>query len=120
MRRSGPIGEERAARHLLEEGYELLARNWRAGRTGELDIVARLGATLVVVEVKTAAQRQFGDPISWVTPRKQAQIARLAEAFLAQYGERVDGVRFDVIAVDARKDPPELMHLADAFRPEAL
>lgn len=118
MRSSGPAGEELAARFLGERGMRIIARNWRSGRLGELDIVARDGDALVIVEVKTVTTPRFGHPLSWVTPKKTAHLAALAEAFLAQYGELVDAVRFDVVAVDARKRPPAVLHLKDAFRPE--
>lgn len=49
----GKYGEDLAARRLTETGMTVLARNWRGGRTGEIDIVARDGDALVVCEVKT-------------------------------------------------------------------
>jgi Holliday junction resolvase-like predicted endonuclease len=50
----GAEAETWAQRHLEGRGLKLLARNWRyAG--GELDLVMREGATLVVVEVRQRA-----------------------------------------------------------------
>ena len=54
----GRRGEEAAVRLLLAKGYTILARNWRV-RSGELDIVARDGRTLVFVEVKTRRRSGF-------------------------------------------------------------
>ncbi len=48
----GRYGEDVAARHLVDDGLVLLARNWRCAE-GEIDIVARDGDVLVVCEVKT-------------------------------------------------------------------
>ena len=48
----GRAGERLAARHLCRRGHRLLARNLRHP-CGELDLVTRVGAKLVVVEVKT-------------------------------------------------------------------
>ena len=45
----GKYGEDLAARRLTETGMTVLARNWRGGRTGEIDIVARDGDALVSV-----------------------------------------------------------------------
>ena len=115
---SGAGGEAMAATYLAEAGYVILARNWRAGRAGELDIVAQKGGTLVIVEVKTATGERFGNPVAWVTQRKQRQLARLTQMFLAEHDGPFDAVRFDVIAVNARKHPPTLEHLVDAFRPD--
>ena len=48
----GRAGERLAALHLRRLGHLVLARNLRHPR-GELDLVTRAGAELVVVEVKT-------------------------------------------------------------------
>ncbi len=48
----GRAGERLAARHMRRSGHRILARNLRHPR-GELDLVTRTGAHLVVVEVKT-------------------------------------------------------------------
>ena len=117
MRRSGPRGEDTAARFLEERGFRIVARNWRAGKAGEIDIVARDGGALVIVEVKTATGVGFGEPLSWVTPRKLRQLAALAELFVSQTTETFECVRFDVVAIRAGKGRPQITHLRDAFRP---
>jgi putative endonuclease len=115
--RFGRAAEEAAAKYLTRTGWRVLARNQRVGR-GELDIIARRGVVLAFVEVKARRSRTCGSPEDAVTPRKQAQIRRLAELWL---GSRpwalrgVDDVRFDVVAVDAACDPPRLRHLPGAF-----
>jgi len=43
----GRYGEDLAARRLADAGMTVLERNWRSGRTGEIDIVARDGDVLV-------------------------------------------------------------------------
>ena len=113
---SGIRGEELAAEHLRGAGMRILARNWHAGRLGELDIVARDGEALVFVEVKTASGKGFGDPVRWVGARKQRQLARLAEVFLSQHKGDYSEVRFDVVTIDLTQRPPGVMHLRDAFR----
>jgi putative endonuclease len=76
----------------------VLARNWRV-REGELDLIARSGATIVFCEVKTRRTDAFGIPAEAVTPAKQARIRRLAVRWLADNGEHAAGLRFDVAAV---------------------
>ena len=49
---TGRLGEETAARWLLDHGFTLLHRNWRQGHY-ELDIVAARKGTLHFIEVKT-------------------------------------------------------------------
>lgn len=94
----GRRGEDLAAEHLCARGCEVLERNWRR-REGELDLVARDGPRLLVVEVKTRSGTGFGLPAEAVTRVKAARIRRLAAAWLAEDGRRFDEVRFDVVAV---------------------
>lgn len=98
----GRIGEQIAALHLQASGLAILDRNWRhraGGIRGELDIVARDGAAVVFCEVKARRGRSTGGPLAAVTPRKQAQLRRLAAAWLAGSGVRAAQVRFDVVGV---------------------
>lgn len=97
----GAYGERVAARHLCQVGYELLEANWRC-RRGELDLVARDGECLVVVEVKTRTSTRFGSPIEAITPRKAARLRLLAGAWLvenAQVKARVRSIRIDIVGV---------------------
>jgi putative endonuclease len=95
----GASGEDLAAAWYAERGWQVLDRNWRSGRMGELDVVATKGGVLVVCEVKARTSEAFGTPLEAVTPAKQARIRRLAAAYLAASGVRASRVRFDVAAV---------------------
>ncbi|WP_146252006.1 YraN family protein [Xylanimonas oleitrophica] len=86
----GRRGEQIAAERLVEEGYTVLARNWR-GTGGELDLVAVHGGTLVAVEVKTRSGDRFGHPAEAVTPRKLARIRRLTGQWLHEHARRSGG-----------------------------
>ena len=118
----GRRGEEAAAAYLAGQGYQLLARNWRT-RAGELDIVARDGEWLVLVEVR-ARQRSgrrgevaplLGPPEESVTRRKQRQLAVMAQAYV--FENRWEGPwRIDVIALEFLPNGKvgRLNHLRDA------
>jgi putative endonuclease len=80
------------------EGYEVLDRNWRC-RTGELDIVARKGSTVVICEVKSRSSTAFGIPAEAVTRSKQARLRQLAALWLGQSPVRAAEIRFDVASV---------------------
>ena len=54
----GADGETAACELLGKKGYEITARNYRAGR-GEIDIIARSERHIVFVEVKTRRARSF-------------------------------------------------------------
>lgn len=107
----GAYGERVAARYLAERGLEVLERNWR-GPSGEVDIVARDGADIVFVEVKTRSGPAFGHPAEAVTAAKLARLRRLAAEWLAAHDVHGSGVRIDVVAVvRARRGPARVEHL---------
>ena len=93
----GAAGEDQAARWYLEQGYRVVARNWRC-REGELDLVVRRGRQLVFVEVKARRTDRFGTPAEAVTIDKQRRIRRVARRYLADTGER-GTLRFDVVSI---------------------
>ncbi|HHW82802.1 MAG TPA: YraN family protein [Actinomycetales bacterium] len=107
----GAYGERLAARHLIESGYHLIARNWR-GPGGELDIVAVDPAgTLAFVEVKTRQGLACGHPLESITPTKLARLRRLVGAWLAEHPHR-GGIRIDVVAVTLqRQGAPVVEHV---------
>ncbi|MEU6487634.1 YraN family protein [Streptomyces sp. NPDC046887] len=96
----GRYGEELAVRRLTESGMTTLARNWRCGRTGEIDIVARDGDTLVVCEVKTRRSARYEHPLAALTATKADRLRRLAACWLDRHGgPPPGGVRIDAIGV---------------------
>ncbi|QCX79426.1 hypothetical protein C9F11_29155 [Streptomyces sp. YIM 121038] len=96
----GKYGEGLAARRLAEAGMTVLERNWRGGRTGEIDIVARDGDVLVVCEVKTRRAASFEHPMAAVTPAKAERLRGLAERWVQEHGGAPPGgVRIDVVGV---------------------
>ncbi len=96
--RLGKSGEDLACRELRRRGYEILARRYRT-RIGELDIVARDGATIVFVEVKTRTTAAFGEPGEAVGARKQHKMWLMASDYLLRRGLHDRPCRFDVVAI---------------------
>ena len=94
----GRLGEDLAVAHLRTHGYTILQRNYRKS-FGEIDIIARDGAALVFIEVKTRRGNCCGPPALAVTPRKQQQISRVAEDYLARHNLFDSLIRFDVVAI---------------------
>ncbi len=95
---AGGAAEEQAARLLAGHGLQILARNYRT-RLGEIDLVARDGATLVFVEVRRRADMRFGGAAGSVDARKRARIAAAARHYLARL-DREPPCRFDVVAIE--------------------
>ena len=94
----GRFGEDLAARHLEDDGFVVLERNWRCD-LGEVDIVARDGSVLVVCEVKTRSSLRHGSPFEAVTERKLHRLERLGMRWAHERGVRPTEMRVDVVSV---------------------
>jgi putative endonuclease len=111
----GRYGEDVAARHLVDAGFDVLARNWRCA-AGEIDIVARDGDVVVICEVKTRSSTAFGVPAEAVTPTKAARLRELALWWLREHPAGGSPVRFDVVSVlRSRAGAATVQHLRGAF-----
>jgi putative endonuclease len=112
----GQRGEKAAARFLKRLGYHIVARGDRSS-TGELDLVAVDGRTVVFVEVKTRQSQESGHPTEAVDADKQARLTRLALAYLKRHRLLEHPARFDIVAVTwpegARR--PTIEHYPNAF-----
>lgn len=113
--RLGVQGEDLAAGFLVDAGWAVLHRNFRAGRK-EIDLVARRGGVVAFVEVKTRTGAGCGHPFEAITSRKRAEIEEVAEAWISRHGDPAYLYRFDAIAVVVGADRlPEIEHLEDAW-----
>jgi putative endonuclease len=97
----GQTGEDLACRHLERLGYTILARRYRR-QGGEIDIVARDGATMVFVEVKAREGRAFGAGADAVTALKRRRIVRIARDYVMRHGGADRPCRFDVVSIEMR------------------
>lgn len=110
----GKNGENLAAEFLKQNGYKILARNFRT-KLGELDIVALDKATVCFVEVKARSSAVFGRPQEAVYPAKQRQIIKAALIFLQEKKLADKFCRFDVVAVDFSQGQPRIEIIKNAF-----
>jgi putative endonuclease len=95
---AGGAAEEAAARFLERQGLAIVARNYRT-RLGEIDLVARDGATLVFVEVRMRSSDHYGGGAESIGWRKRSRIEAAARQYLARLrGE--PACRFDVVTLD--------------------
>lgn len=110
--RLGRVAEQLCRLSLALRGYRVLARRYRTP-VGEIDIVARRGDLLAVIEVK--AREDMATAIAAVTPQQQQRLERAAAMFLARHPHLAAlAVRFDVMVVAPWRWPH---HFADAWRP---
>jgi len=116
----GRAGEKAAADFLKAKGYKVLQQNYLLP-DGEIDIVAQDGQTLVIVEVKTRKNNNFGKPYEAVTETKQRRIMKLARQFMGRFRVFRLPVRFDIVSITGTTPADfEIEHFAEAFNPRDL
>lgn len=94
------------------KGYRIVARQFRTP-VGEIDIAARRGRILAIVEVKARANRETA--LAAITWRQQQRILRATGVLLRRRPELVTlQPRFDAMLVLPRRLPH---HIMDAWRP---
>ena len=112
---TGRRGEDLAHRHLRAQGYTVIARNYRTPTgSGEIDVIARHGETLVFVEVKARQTAEFGTPDRAVDEEKRRRLMRAARDYAHRTDTPWDRVRFDIVSV--LFSPPSIEHLVDVSR----
>ena len=110
--RLGVAAEERAIGYLRSRGWTVVAHRFRAGRA-EIDLVARRGALVAFIEVKSRRGDGFGSPLEAVTGAKRRELVKASRVWVDRCGRPSDIYRFDCIAIQNN----ELQHVEDAFRP---
>lgn len=94
----GKAGEALACGLLINNGYKILARNYKT-KLGEVDIIAEDNDTICFVEVKARTTAKFGLPQEAISRAKQRQIAKAALIFLKQRNLLNRNARFDVVSI---------------------
>lgn len=98
-RERGTRGEDLALNHLVEQGYRLVARNWRS-RAGELDLVMLDGDCLVIVEVKARHGEAAGRAEQAVSRVQGRRLLNAGEQFVGEHPEYADMFwRCDLVAI---------------------
>jgi len=115
-RTTGLAGEALAVRHLRAAGYEIIERGWRYGALGEIDIVARHRQDWVFVEVRARRFAEPGAALESIGRRKQAQVIRLAQAYLNSHHLIDVPWRIDAVAIAfSRTAPPQVEIIENAI-----
>jgi putative endonuclease len=110
----GRFGEERAAIHVADLGYEIIERNWRS-RLGEIDLIARDQDQLVFIEVKTRNGSGYGHPFEAITGEKISRMRKLAANWCQAREVSALKVRLDAISVLISAGRVSIEHLKDVF-----
>jgi putative endonuclease len=107
---TGKEGEEAAEKFLLQQGYEIIEKNFHS-QQGEVDIVARQGDFLVFIEVKNYSFRSYGSPLGAVTKSKRQSIIHAAQTYLYKKNIKDTYCRFDVVTIYRRMDGSQAIEL---------
>lgn len=109
----GKKGEQLAVDFLLENGYDIIARNYRFDKA-EVDIIAKHKGILAIIEVKARSTADFGDPQDFVKPKQIKNLVKAVDEYVTVNDLDVE-VRFDIIAITKVGKSYNIEHLENAF-----
>jgi putative endonuclease len=117
--RTGREGETAAYLFLREQGYRIVATNFRTPRNrGEIDLIAWDGEVLCFLEVKTRVGEGLLPPEASVDTAKKEHIRSVARSYLRRLpGNGKPSCRFDVVSVTypTGDSKPEIRLIQGAF-----
>lgn len=99
----GRAGERTAEKILTEEGLEIIERNWRHRRLGELDLIAHDTNHYVAIEVRTRVGNTHGSSLESIDAKKLRTLRLLA----CEWGRQCamySPIRVDVLALTLPQD----------------
>lgn len=111
----GKQGEEIAAQYLIQQGYEIIERNFHS-QQGEIDIIAKDKNFLVFVEVKNYSFHSYGSPVGAVRKSKKQSIIHAAQTYIYKNNIKDTYSRFDVLTIYTKHNGEKIVELyKDAF-----
>jgi len=116
-RERGARAEALVASWLVEQGYEIVATNLRVGAL-EIDVVARRGPVIAVVEVRTRGPTARTSGMGSISRLKRERLRRAGERLWQRRyrrDESVERLRFDVASVRLDLEPPSIEYVVAAF-----
>ncbi|MEX2437974.1 MAG: YraN family protein [Candidatus Babeliales bacterium] len=109
----GASAELFVGNHLAQQGYTVLAQNYRQ-RCGEIDIIAAKKGYLIFVEVK-ARKTDYFNLSELITPSKQQKIIKTARYYCARNTVFDKVIRFDVALVLDTNNGFDMTYIENAF-----
>lgn len=113
----GDDAEQAVADYLVRDGAEIVARNLRIGSL-EIDIVARMGTLILVVEVRYRSANSWTSGFSSIDGLKRLRLRRAGERLWNRRYRRdptVERLRFDVASVCVQGDSLQIEYVSGAF-----
>jgi putative endonuclease len=112
----GNFGEQIAKKYLLKKGYAVLQSNFRAGKIGEIDIIAQNGNCLIFAEVKYRQNLNYGYPSEALNSKKIKKIHMVVNIYLNMNKIENKEMRFDVIEIMGKHEKyVYINHIENAF-----
>lgn len=109
----GKKGEQLAVDFLLNNGYDIVERNYRFDKA-EVDIIAQKENVLAIVEVKARSTADFGNPQDFVKPKQIQRLVKAVDEYVTENELDLE-VRFDIIAIVKQNKHYKIEHLENAF-----
>jgi putative endonuclease len=106
--------EERGEEYLIQKGYRVVTRNFRA-QGGEIDRIAWDGEILCFIEIRSRSSTTWGRAVESVGPRKQARLIRTAQIYLTRFQDQPPSCRFDVLGIQRESEDLHFELIQDAF-----
>ena len=102
--------------YLTARGYSILAENRRVGPL-EIDLLARLGPVVVLVEVRTRGKGSFLPALATISRAKRERLLRAADRlWQSEFASQMDvaRMRIDVAAVSFGEGAPRVEYIEGA------
>lgn len=118
MKEKGNIGEDLVVKKLIQEGYQILEKNWIKFK-GEIDIIAVKENTIHFIEVKLRKADTWRNPVEGMTKRQMKFIIRTAEYYIQQNNIKHEA-QFDFYAIEQNGSTYEIEAYLEAFHPMTI
>ena len=112
-KRTGDKGEQIAVEFLIKNGYTILQRNFRSGKS-EIDIIATQNDFIVFIEVKTRSEHQNNTPGDLLSHAQQNRITNAAHDYIVEKDLNLEA-RFDLMIIVLEQNKAKIEHIEDAF-----
>ena len=111
----GRLGEEVAIQYLIQQGYEVLERNWTC-QWGEIDVIATENNHLHFIEVKTRLAVKTDEALLNINQSKKRRMISSAYDYLHHHKREDSAWQIDIIAIALQPNhPPLIEHIEDAL-----
>ncbi len=111
----GKEAEQIAVDFLIEEGHQILERNFMFGHA-EIDIISQKENVLHITEVKARTSRVYGEPESFVNKQKIDLLVKATNHYVQKNDLDLE-VQFDIISIVKNNVEFNITHIEDAFYP---